>query len=218
MLRHRVVLNAVVPKLPAIAIATAISLVAVQTVLILTTAHRSAATEGGVLDWLSVTALAALCLATGARALTSSHGRRRFALLAVLLAYLAIDDALGLHEQVGAALARGLAVADSGDMLFMLPYLPLLAAAFALLLMAARELPPMPRRVMYAGLALLVGTVAVRAMAGLVGTTSLTVEEWQKAIGVAVMNDAELAAWLLLLGGVCASRASSVSTRRSRPR
>jgi hypothetical protein len=157
--------------------------------------------EGSVLDWLSVAALGATAVVAAAGALFVPGRRWRFALLGAILAFLAVDDALALHERVTSAVAGRLAIADHADTLFLLPYLPLLGLAFWLLWTSAVDVG---RRRVRLGLALLVCALAARALAALVTATGLALAPWERTVGVAAMHDAELLAWLLLASGLAA--------------
>ena len=172
--------------------------------------------EGSAFDWFSVVAVVAVVMAAGFHAAYLRHRRRAFALLATILAYLAVDDALGLHERVTSAVGGWLAVSDHGDTLFLLPYLPPLAFAFGLLLTTARESGGPARKVMYLGLVLLAATLATRVLAALMIASGLTLEKWEKALGGAVIHDTEVGAWLLVASGlassVCAGLAAPVRT------
>jgi hypothetical protein len=186
---------------PALGLALAAAAVLAQTAVYLIEAP-GAGREGGALDWLSVAAIAAVAVAAGLRAASLPHRRPRFALLAVLLAYLAIDDAAGLHERITSVIADWLAVSGRGDALFLLPYLPLLAVACGLLWSAAREAGRPARSLMYLGLALLAAGLAARVLAAVVAATGITLADWEKTLGLAAMHEAELAAWVLLASGL----------------
>jgi hypothetical protein len=165
--------------------------------------------EGSLLDWLSVAALAATALGAAAGALYVPEGRRRFASLAAILAFLAVDDAFGVHERVTGAIAGWLGVSGRGDALFLVPYLPLLAAAFGLLWRAAQAAGRPARTIMRLGLALLVAGVAMRLAAAFVATAGISLAAWAKTLGVAAMHDAELAAWVLLASGLASALAAA---------
>jgi hypothetical protein len=201
---------------PALGLGLAVAVVLAQTAAYLVEAP-TAGREGGALDWLSVAAIAAVAVAAGFGAARLRDRRRRFALLAALLAFLAIDDALGLHERMTTAVAGWLGVSGRGDALFLLPYLPLLAVAFGLLLSAAREAGPRARSVIHLGLALLATGLALRVAAALLAATGITPPPWQRTLGVAAMHDAELAAWVLLAFGLASAAAALGRSPRLAP-
>jgi hypothetical protein len=168
--------------------------------------------EGSLLDWLSVAAVVATATAAGLRAASLSHHRGRYVLLTAILTLLAVDDAAGLHERVTAAIAGSLGVSGRGDALFLVPYLPLLALAFALLWAAAREARPPARTIIRLGLALLVAALVVRVISAFVAATGISVTAWQRTVGLAAMHDAEIAAWVLLASGLAYAATSSALT------
>jgi hypothetical protein len=197
---------------PGLALALAATVVLAQTAAYLFEAP-TAGREGGALDWLSVAAVAAVAVAAAFGAARLRDQRRRLALLTGLLAFLAVDDAIGLHERISADVAGWLGVTGRGDVLFLVPYLPLVAVAFGLLLMAARTAGKPARTVMYLGLALLVAAVSARLLAGLVAATGISLPSWEKTLSVAAMHDAELAAWVLLAFGLASAAALGRSPR-----
>jgi hypothetical protein len=168
--------------------------------------------EGSLLDWLSVAAVVAAAAAAGMCAARLPHHRHRYVLLAAILAFLAVDDAVGVHERVTAALAGSLNISGRGDALFLLPYLPMLAVAFGLLLAAAREAGPPARKLIRLGLALLAAGLALRVAAALVAAAGIALPSWQRTLGIAAMHDAEVAAWVLLASGL-ASAALALADR-----
>ena len=157
--------------------------------------------EGDLLDWLSVAAVLAAALGAALHAVRVPARRRRFALLAAILAFLAVDDALGLHERVTIEAAGALGVDGDGDVLFLLPYLPLLFAAFALLWSAARESRDAAGRTLSLGLALLVAALGLRLVAALVSLSGIPLAGWQRTVGVAALHNAELLAWMFVAAG-----------------
>jgi hypothetical protein len=161
--------------------------------------------EGSVLDWLSVAALGATAVAAAVGAVRVPGRRWRFLVLAAILGFLAIDDAFGLHERVTSEVAARVALPNRADTLFLLPYLPLLGAAFWLLWTAAQT---GGRRRIRLGLALLAGALAARGVAALVLVGGASLAPSDRALGVAAMHDAELLAWVLLASGLaaCVSR------------
>ena len=158
--------------------------------------------ERDLLDWLSVAAVLAAALGAGLHATRTRRRRRQFVLLAAMLAFLAVDDALAVHEQVTNATAAVLDVSAHGDVLFLVPYLPLLAAAFFLLRTAARESPQPARRTITLGLVLLVTAIGIRAVAALASLSDVTLTGWQRTLGAAALHDTELLAWVLVAVGL----------------
>jgi hypothetical protein len=174
--------------------------------------------EGDLLDWLSVAAVLAAALGAGLQAARAPHLRWRFVLLAAILAFLAVDDGFGAHERVTRAAGAALDVSVHGDVLFLVPYLPLLATAFFLLCTAARESTQTASRLISLGLVLLASAIGLRAMAALVSLSHVTLASWQQSIGVAALHAIELLAWISVAAGlalppVLGERASSPPRR-----
>ena len=87
-------------------------------------------------------------------------------------------------------------------MLFLAPYLPLLAAAFFLLWTAARESPRPASRTISLGLMLLAAALCFRAVAAFASLTGTTLDGWQRTLGVAALHETELLAWILVAAGL----------------
>jgi hypothetical protein len=158
--------------------------------------------ERDLLDWLSVATVLAAALGAGLHATRTPRRRRQFVLLAALLSFLAVDDAVAVHERVTNAAAVFLDVSAHGDVLFLVPYLPLLAAAFFLLRTAARESPQPARRTIRLGLVLLATALGIRALAALVSLSDVTLAGWQRSLGTAALHDTELLAWVVVAVGL----------------
>ena len=172
--------------------------------------------EGDVFDWLSVAAIAVAGLAAACYALRVPPRRTRFALLAASLAFLAVDDASGLHERVTATAAAGLGVRARGDVLFLVPYLPLLGGVFAILWMTAREGRDLAGRVIWVGIGLLVGGLCLRVLRALASTSGIEVADWQRTLGNMAMHDAELLAWVAVAAGLVLVQTARTSARTPR--
>ncbi len=158
-----------------------------------------------MLDALSVVAVGAAACACLARCVAGpAHARGRFGFLAVVLAFLAVDDAVGVHERFTHFAASALGLSARGDALFLLPYLPLIALAAVALLACAREARGEVRLLLSASIGLLAVSAAGRVAVALLLAAGATADGWQKSIGGAAIHDAELAAWLLLAAGVAA--------------
>ena len=167
--------------------------------------------DGGALDALSVVAVAVAACACFVRAVAVPEARGRFGFLAAVLAFVAVDDAVAIHERITHAAAAALGVSGRGDALFLLPYLPLIALAALALLACVRESRGEIRLLLSTAVALLAASAAFRVGVALLLATGATADGWQKSIGGAAIHDAELAAWLLLAAGFAAS-----ATRRQR--
>jgi hypothetical protein len=173
--------------------------------------------DGSLFDWASVVAVSAVAVAAAARALCVAGERRRFAVLAGILAFLALDDAIGLHERIGDAASTLVGHSRAGDALYLIVYLPIVGVAFGLLVRAMRESARELRSVMAAGMVLLVAAVVTRLLAGAALALGLTFAAWQRAIGVVAMQGAELASWLLLSTGLTAGLCLTLANTNNTP-
>jgi hypothetical protein len=173
--------------------------------------------EGDLLDVLSVAAVAAAALGAALHAVRTERRRGRFLLLAAIMAFLAADDAFGWHERVTRAAAGELGVTSRGDVLFLVPYLPLLALAFVLLRQAGRESRHPANRVISAGLVLLAAALGVRAVAALVMFSGVALESWQRTLGIAALHETELFAWIALAIGLGLAALLGGRRRPARP-
>jgi hypothetical protein len=161
--------------------------------------------DGGLLDALSVAAVAAAACACLVRCVAGPGARGRYAFLAAALAFLAVDDAVALHERITHFAAAELGVSGRGDALFLGPYLPLIALAAVALVACVREARGEIRLLLTTAVALLAASAAFRVGVAALLATGATADGWQKSVGGAAIHDAELAAWLLLAAGVAAS-------------
>jgi hypothetical protein len=150
---------------------------------------------------VAVGAAAAACLL---RCITGPGARGRFGFLAAALAFLAVDDAVGVHERFTHAAASVLGVSARGDALFLVPYLPLIVLAAAALIACARDARGEIRLLLSTAIALLAASALFRIAVALLLAAGATADGWQKSLGGAAIHDAELAAWLLLAAGVAA--------------
>lgn len=124
-------------------------------------------------------------------------------LLAGAIAFLSLDDAIGLHERLA---ERSIDVLDADVSLqrvvWPLVYLPLLAFVFIMLWRMASEPTAPISTALKAGLFLLVAAIFAEL------TSALYVEEgvdtWASAFEVSFEEGAELAGWILIAGGLAA--------------
>jgi hypothetical protein len=170
--------------------------------------------DGGLLDALSVVAIGAAACACLVRSVVGPGARGRFGFLAAVLAFLAVDDAVAVHERFTHFAASTLGVSARGDALFLLPYLPLIALAAIALLACARDAHGDVRALLSTSIALLAASLGFRVAVALLLAAGATADSWQKAVGGAAIHDAELAAWLLLAAGVAAGAARPRAAQR----
>lgn len=124
-------------------------------------------------------------------------------LLAAAIAFLSLDDAVGLHERVAERSVEILDVEVPLQRVFWpLIYFPLLVFVFVILLRMAREVAPPFSTALGGGLALLaLAIVAELSSALYIGDDEHT---WANAVEVAVEEGAELAGWVLIAGAFAA--------------
>jgi hypothetical protein len=165
-----------------------------------------AAADRNIFDWTSfsaasIAALSLLFLATAA----TPHGRSAY-VLALLVAFLAVDDVTNLHDRLGSAFAETLpAPLDRlGDWSTPFLYLPLLLATFLLLWSHGMRLAPALARQVWVALALLGGAVAMRVLVGILEIRGFHASNAQRAIGIAFLEGSELGAWILVAGAFLA--------------
>jgi hypothetical protein len=168
-------------------------------------------------DWLSFCAAlaAAVGLAVGAKA--APAGRQLTTLLALLVAFLAIDDLANLHDRLGDAFAHTLPQPFERvrDWSTPLVYLPLLVTAFALVWWRGNRAAREPARQIGTALFLLAGAIALRVVVGASEILGIHASEATRAVGITVLEGAELVAWILLAAAF-AAEASSVPGRAPR--
>lgn len=132
------------------------------------------------------------------------HLPRRYFALAALLAWFSFDDSVQMHERIGEWVTEDVFLAREAysHAVWVVVFLPLLAAAFLLLWRVGEELPARARTVLRAGLAcLVVGLVAEAAAAAWYGAGE-TAETFFGATQIAVEEGAELAGWILIATGL----------------
>ena len=197
----------------------AVLVVAVQTAAHLTNAFvlahahpgLDAAGNRNVFDWLSFVAamLAALALLVVGRGACAA--RRSLALLAAMVAFLAVDDLIDLHDELGILLARHLPAPLDRLGVWSTPvlYLPLLALTFGLLWRHAARATA-PTRQIWTALGLLAGAVALRVVVSVLELFGVHAPEGIRTIGVAVLQGLELGAWTILAAAFIGEAASVV--------
>jgi hypothetical protein len=152
-----------------------------------------------VFDVVSVIAEASACAACLALARWHRWARPRFLALAGLLAFITLDDAVGLHDRIGV---------DWPLILF-----PLLACTFLLLWSALDE----PETCAYIRVGLLLLTISV--LLGQAAEPVLTafgwgIGSWPYELKIVIKQGAELAGWIVIAGALIVA-AAAPRTRRA---
>jgi hypothetical protein len=183
-----------------------------------------AAVDRNAFDWMSFSA--AMVAAMSLLLLTAPGSQRRgsSALLALLVAFLAVDDLTNLHDGLGNAFAGmfGQPIDRLGDWSTPVVYLPLLVLTFGLLCLRCLALARAPACQIRTALVLLAADVALRLLVGLFEIVDIHASEGIRAIGITVLEGAELGAWILVASAFAAEAAdlrssASCGSRRQRP-
>ena len=174
--------------------------------------------EDNVWAWAGASATVAAAVGAALLAAADRERRWRWFALAALLAAFSLDDAESVHERAGARLTAALGLSDKWvQVVWPVLWLPLLATAALLLLLAAREAPRVARLAILAGLALLVSAVAAEAIGVLVVVEHHDLRETvPEAIEIAYEEAAELAGWLVIASGLAAACLARVAARAAR--
>jgi hypothetical protein len=205
--------------------AVALVLVAIQSIGHLVNAivldgeasNLNADEEGNALAWLNSVVIYTGALMALTLAVVEPRLRAPLAFLAAAFAFFSLDEVIGLHELAAERVRADLLELPAGFVSLLWPVIlmPLLAAVFVAMLIAARRLTPPAARAIRVGLVLLVAAVLTEA-----ASTGLLVEDRSTEDGlysfeVLVEEGAELAGWVLvataLAAGAYERLASSVS-------
>ena len=152
--------------------------------------------EDNLFAWASTVATFSVAFVATVRAAGLTRDRMRYVLLAIVAAFVSLDDMVAIHEDVGTEAAELFGLPRSYDsVLWPAFYLPLLALGLFLLFLLAREAPERPRRFIQAGLALLAAALAAEVVSG---PWTGGEEEWPHVLEGAFEEAAELAAWILV--------------------
>lgn len=159
-----------------------------------------AGVDRNVFDWASFCASLVAVLSLLLLAVAGAGCGRSAVILALLVAFFAVDDLSNLHDYLGSAFARMLPEPFDrlGDWSTPVLYLPLLGATFGLLRLRGTRAAPGPARQIWAALALLAAAVALRVLVGILEVRGFHASTGTRAIGVGVLEAAELGAWTLL--------------------
>jgi hypothetical protein len=160
--------------------------------------------QGTVFDWMSGIAILAASAAVVAGS-KRSRSRLQLRVLGVLIGYLAVDEVVGIHEQIGTAIAAHLPgiLENLGDRVTPVIYLPLLGMVFALLWeMGGKGVEG--GRLIRVGLTLLVGAILIRLAGAGVRLASGQVNGSIRPVAVAADQAFQLVGWALVATGLAA--------------
>ena len=158
----------------------------------------------GVFAWASVAATCAAALGALLLATAATRDRRLLLFVAGVVAFLSLDDQVGLHERAGdlADRAESLALWEPARLLWPLIWLPLLGAAFIGLWKVAGRLPGRPRRTVVLGLALLAAAVGLELLSSVVLRSGSGRGSALYELEVLLEEGAELTGWILIAGAL----------------
>jgi hypothetical protein len=168
-----------------------------------------AAVDRNAFDWMSFSAAMVAAMSLLLLATPGSQRRGSSALLALLVAFLAVDDLTNLHDSLGSAFAGMLPppIDRLSDWSTPVVYLPLLVLTFGLLWFRGLSLARAPACQIRTALVLLAADVALRLLVGLFEIVDIHASEGIRAVGITFLEGAELGAWILVASAFAAEAA-----------
>ena len=173
--------------------------------------------EESIFTWASTAAASSSAFAALTCSVVVRRRRGVFALIAAIVFFLSLDDALVIHDAIGVAAARVLNLPESYDsVLWPAAYAPLLAFLLALVVATARTTTGKPRRLIVLSLGLMVVAVAAEVVSAPISSPD-DFASWSHTVEGAVEEGSELGAWILLAFSFAAITAEHVSSRGQLP-
>jgi hypothetical protein len=163
--------------------------------------------EYGTFSWISSGTTFAAGFVALLLALFDPRRARRYLLLAAMLAFFSLDDAVELHERLGEAAIARLVDLDRGSfnhIFWPILFFPLLALAFLLLWDVSRYAGGQVRALLRAGMTLLVVGVAAEALASAWYLPGGDPDTWPGAVQIMIEENAELAGWIVIVTALTA--------------
>ncbi len=157
----------------------------------------AAAVDGNAFGRANTLSIALSAILTAVAAFSRVGIRRRRIVLSAALAFLAVDDAMGLHDRIRALPTPTETVAAAA-------FAAVLALVLLLLSAETRRMRFAPRRLLIAGLLALVAGFALRLVGAFV-TVADTVGGTATAVGVAIEQGLGLGGWILVAAGLLAA-------------
>jgi hypothetical protein len=163
--------------------------------------------ELGLPAWMSSSATFAAAFAAFLLALMLARIDFSVLVLAGLLAFFSLDDAIVVHERLGEKVADLLGYGETTErLIWLILFFPLFALAAILLVQTARRLPADHARLIYLGLGLLLLAVAAELLSSVVYEfADVERGSWPDTVEVVVEESAELAAWILIATALLAA-------------
>lgn len=178
--------------------------------------HLNADDELGLPAWVSASATFAAAFAAFVLALMQDRIDGSLLVLAGLLAFFSLDDAIAVHERLGENVGDAIGVGETAErLIWPVLFLPLFALAAFLLLGTARRLPAQLAGLVYLGLGLLVLALATElGSSALYELADVERGSWPDTVEVVLEESAELAAWIVIATALLA--AVSIGAREDR--
>ena len=162
--------------------------------------------------WGSASTVFVGALASVLLGLTVARGRAAVYFgVATILAFLSLDETVGIHERITNDLPAFLGVpVYYSRVIWPAVYLPLLATLAILLLVASRRLAARPARLVRVGLVLLAVAVAAELSSTALVADGQTGRNLPYAVEVAVEEGCELGGWILIATALVAGMVSQL--------
>lgn len=169
--------------------------------------HLNADDELGLPSWVSSSATFAAAFAAFLLALMQERIDASLLMLAGLLAFFSLDDAIAVHERLGERVADALGYGETAQrLIWLILFLPLFALAAILLVSTAWRLPGRLAGLVLFGLLLLLLALATELVSSvLYELADVERGSWADTIEVVLEESAELAAWILIATALLAA-------------
>lgn len=169
--------------------------------------------EAGVWAWAGSSATFAAAVGVLLLIVVRPVATKPLVVLAVVLAYFSLDDAMSLHERIVHRHVHSLGpIDDAAGIVWPVVYLPLLVAAFGLLWTLASFFTERAGRFVRGGLWMLVAAVLTEFVAVAI-TQASGHDTFLYHLEVVVEEGLELAGWVVVATGVIASALTWASER-----
>ena len=178
--------------------------------------HLNADDELGLPAWVSSSATFAAAFGAFLLALLEERVDASLLVLAGMLAFFSLDDAIGVHERLGENVADELGYGETAQrLIWPVLFLPLFAVAAILLVRTAGRLPEQLAGLVYLGLGLLLLALAAELVSSVVyELADVERGSWPDTVEVVVEESAELGAWILIATALLAAVSAGVREDR----
>jgi hypothetical protein len=165
----------------------------------------NADSDSGAFAWASSVATSCAALLLLLLAILRPTRTRPLVALAGAVAFMSLDDMVGLHERVSDLGTTLGPIEHFARIFWPLVFMPLLAATFVGLFGVAAGLRSAPGRALLAGLALLVAAIALEMASPILFALGSDHGELAYELEVVLEEGAELAGWILVSTGLAAA-------------